>query len=314
MKKVLFPILCVLLTLSFCACGLVSSIGGGGVSKPATSTPASPSAGSPSATPTPAPTSGTPETTVPETGNVVGVKSDKYAPNVGSEAERYWQVKDIEMVYAFDASGKCTVRDTVYYLKDNADLEEVTRQIAGWSAVWNDDKKSFRIDRGFKDYTTVDDAIDEIAKAYHGYTITYAGGATKHIDEPTEERKVELMREVFGFTFDDVQTTYGAYTYSYTRQRDKVLVTYINNATVDDINALGQAAFEVCKTLGDDGKMYSYLGKYGGEITEAPISDSIFFSCKFNYFKNGKEIAVEAEILNSEGYENTLALFVAVVS
>lgn len=94
---------------------------------------------------------------------------------------------------------------------------------------------------------------------------------------------------------------------------DKVMVTYISGATVDDMNALAKAAFAVCSPAADEGKMYDYLGKYGSELTAAPETDSIFNSAQFNYFRNGKEISVEAEILNSEGYDNTLALLVYLV-
>ena len=248
-------------------------------------------------------------------GAVVGVKSDFYAPNAGSQAEKYWHVKEIQTVCEFDASGKCTVRDTVYYLKNASDYEAVKASLegGGWAAVWSADHSSFSIDRGFKDYTTVEDAIEDIEDTFRGYTLVYANGSTKHVDPPTEERKVEIMKEVFGFTFDDVKTSFGAYTYSYTRQKNKVLVTYISGATADDINALAKAAFEVCKPLADEGKIYNYLGKYGSELTAAPETDNIFNSAKFNYFKDGKEISVEAEILQSEGYDNTLALLVAVI-
>lgn len=246
---------------------------------------------------------------------VVGVKSDIYEPNAGSQAEKYWQVKEIQKVHEFDVEGKCTVHDTIYYLKDGADYDTVNAELEGgnWKPNWASDHKSFRIDMGFKDYTTVDDAIEDMEKEFRGYTIVYSNGSTKHIDPPTEEQKTEKMKEVFGFTFDDVKTDFGQYQYSYTRQRDKVLVTYIDNATVEDINALAKAAFEVCKPLAEDGKVYDYLGKYGNELSEAPVSDSVFSSAQFNYFRNGKEISVQAEILNSEGYENTLALLVAVM-
>lgn len=249
-------------------------------------------------------------------GSIVGVKSDVYAPNAGSQADKYWHVKEIQTVYEFDGDGKCTVRDNVYYLKNASDYEDAKDQLegGGWTVVWNADKTGFKMDQGFKDYTTVDDAIDEMEKEFRGYTLTYSNGGTKYVAPPTDERKTELMKEVFGFTFDEIETAFGDYTYSYTRQRDKVMVTYISNATTEDINALARAAYEVCAPLADEGKMYNYLGKYGTELTEAPTTDSIFMSAAFHYFKDGKEISVESEILNSEGYNNTLALLVAVVS
>lgn len=248
-------------------------------------------------------------------GAVVGVKSDLYAPNVGSQAEKYWQVKEIQNVYEFDTDGKCTVRDTVYYLKDDADYDTVNAELEGgnWKPTWESDHKSFRIDQGFKDYTSVEDAIEDMEEDFRGYTIVYSNGGTKYVDPPTDEQKTEMMKEVFGFTFDDVQTTYGKYEYSYTRKKDKVMVTYIDNATVEDINALAKAAFAVCQPLAEEGKVYDYLGKYGSELSAAPEVDSIFNSAQFNYYRNGKEITVQAEILNSEGHDNTLALLVAIM-
>ena len=248
-------------------------------------------------------------------GAIVGVKSDLYAPNVGSQAEKYWKVKEIQTVYEFDKNGKCTVRDTVYYLKDASDYEEVKAALegSGWTVTWNADKTAFANDRGFKDYTTVDDAIEEMEKEFRGYTLTYSGGGTKYVAPPTEEQMTAKTKEVFGFTFDEIKTSYGNFEYSYTRQRDKVLVTYISGASVEDINALAKAAFEVCKPLADEGKVYNYLGKYGDVLESAPEVESIFNSATFNYFRNGTEITVQSEILNSEGHDNTLALLVSVV-
>ena len=202
-------------------------------------------------------------------GTVVGVKSDLYAPNVGSQAEKYWQVKEIQNVYEFDTDGKCTVRDTVYYLKDDADYDTVNAELEGgnWKPTWESDHKSFRIDQGFKDYTSVEDAIEDMEEDFRGYTIVYSNGGTKYVDPPTDE----------------------------------------------DINALAKAAFAVCQPLAEEGKVYDYLGKYGSELSAAPEVDSIFNSAQFNYYRNGKEITVQAEILNSEGHDNTLALLVAIM-
>lgn len=245
-------------------------------------------------------------------GYVVKVESDTYAPNAGSQAEKYWHVKEIKTVCEFDKDGKCLARDTVYYLKSASDYENVKQALdGGWKAVWSSDKQSFTIDQGFKDYTTVDDAYDDVAKYFRGYTVTYSGGGTKYVAPPTEEQKVRMMKEIFGFTFDDIKTSLGKYEYTYTRFRDKVMVTYKSGAGVSDINALAKAAFPVCAAAADEGKMYDYLGKYGKELTAAPETDNIFWSAKFNYFRNGKEIAVEVQILNSDGYDNTLALLIA---
>ena len=249
-------------------------------------------------------------------GAIVGVKSDLYAPNVGSQADKYWHVKEIEQVNEFDKDGKCTVRDTVYYLKNVSDYEDTNAELegGGWKPVWSADKSYFSIDAGFKDYTSVEDAIDDMERNFRGYTLTYENGSTKHIDPPSDDEKVKINKEIFGFTFDDIETSYGQYEYTYTRFRDKVMVTYIDGATVEDINALAKDAFDVCLGIADEGKIYNYLGKYGDELTESPTVDSIFESATFNYYKDGKEITVQAEILQSEGFDSTLALLVSVMN
>lgn len=295
MKRFVAIILAGLMLLSFAACSASNSTSEGTDSSQSEQQGISGNAGS--------------------SGAVVGVTSDRYAPNVGSQADKYWHVKEIQTVYEFDKDGNCAVADTVYYLKSPSDYDDAKAQLegGGWEVTWSPDQTSFRRDQGFKDYTTVEDAIDDIEEDFRGYTLTYSNGGTEYVAPPTDERKVEIMREVFGFTFDDIQTSFGDYEYTYTRFRDKVMVTYISNATVDDINALAKAAFEVCSPLADEGTVYDYLGKYGEVLTEAPETDNIFWSAKFNYFRDGKEIAVESQILNSEGYQNTLALLVAVV-
>lgn len=310
MKKLLTLATALIMTLSLAACGDSDSSSGGKSSSKSSGSSASKTDGK----------TGNDENTGTNntgdaSGTVIGVKSDLYAPNVGSQAEKYWHVKEIQAVYEFDKDGTCTVRDTVYYLNSASDYNDAKDELegGGWKAVWSSDNTYFAIDQGFKDYTTVEDAIDEVEKDFLGYTITYSDGGTKYVEPPTEEQKVEMMKERFGFTFDDIKTSFGDYTYSYTRKRDKVLVTYINGATAEDINALAKDAFEVCKPIADDGKIYDYLGKYGSELSAAPEVGSIFESGTFNYFKDGVEITVQAQILNSEGYDNTLALAVAVV-
>lgn len=296
MKKILTIALALLMLVSLAACGNAantpggsSSIAGGGQQNSNGGSDAS--------------------------GAVVGVKSDLYAPNAGSQADKYWHVKEIQMAYEFDKDGKCTVRDTVYYLKSASDYEDAKSQLEGgsWKAVWSPDKTYFSIDQGFKDYTTVEDSIEEVEENFLGYTLTYSGGGTKYFDPPTDERKTEIMKEVFGFNCDDIKTSFGNYEYNI-RKKNKVLITYISGATFNDINALAKAAFDVCSSLADEGKIYDYLGKYGSVLTSAPETDNIFNSSKFNYYRNGKEITVEAQILNSEGYDNTLALLIAVVN
>ncbi|MBQ6183099.1 MAG: hypothetical protein IJK33_04350 [Clostridia bacterium] len=296
MKKLIMIALAFLMIVSLAACGSgVNNPGGNTESKPGGQ-------------------QGTNNNSNPS-GTVVGVESDLYAPNAGSQADKYWHVKEIKMAYEFDKDGKCTVRDTVYYLKSASDYEDAKSQLegGGFAAVWSSDKTYFSIDQGFKDYTSVENAIEEVEKDFLGYTLTYSGGGTKYVDPPTDERKIEIMKEVFGFTCDDIKTSFGNYEYNI-RKKNKVAVTYISGAGAADINALAKAAFDVCSGLADEGKIYDYLGKYGSELTAAPETDNIFNSAKFNYFRNGKEITVEAQILNSEGYDNTLALLIAVVN
>ena len=308
-KKGLCLLIAALMLFGLCACG--SEEGGAGGN--AATSPASQQGNNGNTATTAA---AKPENTENNTGSgaIVGVKSDMYAPAAGSQADKFWRVKEIQNVYEFSSDGKCTVKDTVYYLKNASDYDEASAQLesGNWKAVWSADKTCFSIEQGYKDYTSVEDAIEDIEKDFNGYTLTYDNGGSKHVDPPTDERKTELMKEVFGFTLDELDTTFGSYTFA-TRKMDKVMVTYISGATVDDMNALAKAAFAVCSPAADEGKMYDYLGKYGSELTAAPETDSIFNSAQFNYFRNGKEISVEAEILNSEGYDNTLALLVYLV-
>ena len=245
-------------------------------------------------------------------GAIVKVASDKYAPVTGSQADKYWHVKEIQNVTEFDKDGKCTARDTVYYLKSTSDYEDANQALDGWKATWSSDKSSFNIDRGFMDYTTVEDAIEENGDDFLGYTLTYSNGGTEYVDPPTDEKKVQIMKEVFGFNLDDIKSALGDYNIAIQKKK-KVSVTTKDGATVDDVNALVKAVYDVCVPIADDGKIYSYLGKYGDELTEAPTTDDMFWSAKFNYFKDGKEIAVEVQILNSGDFNNTLNLLIQCV-
>ena len=303
-QKALCLFLAVFMVIGLCACGSDNGgAGGNETAKPASQQGNNGNTGT---------TAGAkPENTESNTGSgaIVGVKSDMYAPAASSQAAKYWHVKEIQNVYEFSGDGKCTVKETVYYLNNASDYDDASAQLEGgnWKAVWSNDKSYFSIEQGSKNYTTVEDAIEDMEKDFLGYTLSYSNGGSNHIDPPTDARKTELMKEVFGFTLDELDTTYGDYTFV-TRKKENVLVTYIPGATTDDMNALAKAAFAVCSAAADEGKMYDYLGKYGSELSAAPETDSIFNSAQFNYFKNGKEISVEAEILNSEGYDNTLAL------
>jgi len=245
-------------------------------------------------------------------GAIVKVAGDLYAPAAGSQADKYWHVKEIQSVTEFDKDGTCTARDTVYYLKSASDYEDANNALDGWNATWSADKSSFSIDQGFKDYTTVEDAIEDQEDDFLGYTLTYSNGGTEYVAPPTDEKKTEIMKEMFGFTIDDVKDALGDYNYNI-RKKKKVSVTTKDGATVDDVNALVKAVYDVCVPIADDGKIYSYMGKYGEELTAAPTTDDIFWSAKFNYFKGGKEIAVEVQILNSGNYDNTLNLLIQYV-
>ena len=254
------------------------------------------------------------ETDTPSGGSgpIIKVASDLYAPVSGSQAEKYWHVKDIQNVTEFDGDGKCTVRDTVYYLNSASDYDDASAALEGWEATWSSDKTYFSIDRSFKDYTTVEDAIEESEDDFLGYTLTYSNGGTEYVAPPTDERKTEIMKEMFGFSIDDVKSAYEDGEYII-RKKKKVSVTYKSEATVDDINALAKIVYDLCVPVADDGKIYTYMGKYGDELTEAPVTEDIFWSAKFNYFKDGKEIAVEVQILNSGDFQNTLDLLIQFV-
>ncbi len=307
MKRVLALILVLVMVMAVVACDKGGDSGGGGLA----STTKADNNGGGGATKAEGKTEA-PAGNGGGSGYISGVIGDKYAPAKGSTAEKFWKVSEIQEVNEFDKDGNCTEKYTMYYLKDPADYADVNEQLDASAYIWNDDKTGFKRESSMKKYTTIDDAKADIEDAFHGYTIAYSDGKTEHVDAPDDARKTEIMKEVFGFNYDDIKTEYGEYTYA-TRQKKKVLVTYINDAKVEDINALAKIAFEVCKPLADEGKIYDYLGKYGSELTEAPQTDSIFNSATFNYFRNGSEITVQSEILNSGDYSNTLALAVYVV-
>ncbi|MBO4477475.1 MAG: hypothetical protein J5757_03985 [Lachnospiraceae bacterium] len=310
MKRVLALILVLVMVMAVVACDKGGDSGSGGGGNAASTTKADNGGGggatqAPGKTEAPAGNGG-------GSGYISGVIEDKYAPAANSTADKFWKVKEIQEINKFDKDGNCTEKYTIYYLKDPADYNDVNEQIAGTDYIWNSDKASFQRESSMKKYTSIDDAKADIEDAFRGYTIEYSGGKTEHVDAPDDARKTEIMKEVFGFNYDDLKTEYGNYTYS-TRQKKKVIVTYINDAKVEDINALAKIAFEVCKPLADEGKIYDYLGKYGNVLTEAPQTESIFNDATFNYFRNGSEISVQAQILNSGDYSNTLALAVYVV-
>lgn len=241
----------------------------------------------------------------------VNITSGRFPMAKDSHAEKRWNADEAEYVYAFDADGKCTLNGTRYYLKDVSYYEESKKELEGWKPIWSDDHASFIIDSGMHDYTTYDYAIKKIEERFLSYTIKDSSG-TITVAAPTEEEKVQKMREVFGFTFDDLGSDYAGYEYTVTRLLKNILVSYKDNATVSDANALIAAAFELCKSIPESGKMYGIAGKYGEEITSAPETSSALISPEFSYYYNGNEIHVEAEIGNSGDFDNTLLLHVYV--
>ena len=78
-----------------------------------------------------------------------------------------------------------------------------------------------------------------------------------------------------------------------------------------DFGELCGKLFEVCKPLAEDGNMYTYLGKYGDVITEAPKEESEFSNAEFHYYYGGKEIKVSVGI--SQANDKMLQLHIGIV-
>ncbi len=162
-----------------------------------------------------------------------------------------------------------------------------------------------------KKYTDPEDALDDMEKNYYSYSIKYSDGSTKHVDAPTEDKKPEDMKNNYGFTINDIKDAIGDYEYT-GWYRDKFEVAHGSNMTIDDVNALIRKAWDVCAPLADEGKMYTYLGKYGDVITEAPVITSEFDTAEFHYFRSGKEVGVQVSI--SIKKDNALTFFTGLVS
>ncbi len=54
--------------------------------------------------------------------------------------------------------------------------------------------------------------------------------------------------------------------------------------------------------------MYTYLGKYGDELTEAPKETSEFNNAEFHYFYGGKEIKISVGI--DQANDKMLAVYI----
>ncbi|MBO7516042.1 MAG: hypothetical protein J6T47_10505 [Lachnospiraceae bacterium] len=243
---------------------------------------------------------------------VSGVIGDKLAPADGSQAKDHYHAKEYSEHYYFDSDGDCTEGYTEYFLDDPANYESANEYlVAGdWKPQWSSDKTSFKIMNQFISYMTVDKAIAEFEDDFNGYTLRNADGSSTHVDAPDDAKKTESMKEVFGFTYDDLKAQLGDYEYM-GRYRTKSQVRTGSKATVDDVNALIKAVWDLCAPQADEGKMYTYMGKYGDTITEAPQITSRFDSAEFHYFKNGQEIKVGVDIQTK--FDDALSLYAGIV-
>ena len=245
-------------------------------------------------------------------GPIVAVTGDMEKLPEGSQAHDSWHAAATVRNYEFDKDGKCLKNESLYYLDDPANKDDANnRLLAGdWKPEWSDDNTYFAISNGFLDYTDTDDAFEYFAARYYGYTIKYSGGGTKHVDAADEATKLENMKKIFGFTFDDIKGATGEYTVA-SWQRDVVQLKMQENATLDDMNALCAKLFDICKPLAEDGTMYTYMGKYGETLTETPVSDSEFSNAEFHYFRDGKEIKIAVGI--SQSMNKALTLYFGIV-
>ena len=246
-------------------------------------------------------------------GPIVGVTGDKEPLPVGSQAHDYWHAATVVRNYEFDNSGKCLKDESIYYLDDPANKDAANDHLTGgnWEPIWSADNTYFSINSSFISYTDTDDAIDYFESHYYAYTITYDNGATKRVEAATEEEKIANVQKIFGLKFDEVKGLLGDPLTIATWQRDTIQFQMYTGATLEQMNELCGKLFEVCKPLAEDGNMYTYLGKYGDVITEAPKEESEFSNAEFHYYYGGKEIKVSVGI--SQANDKMLQLHIGIV-
>ena len=245
-------------------------------------------------------------------GVIEKIIGDKVPLAEGGQAHDSWHALTTYRTYEFDKDGKCTKSEDIYYIDDPANYEEANDRLtsSNFKPEWSSDKTYFSLDNQYISYTETDDAIEYYASKYYPYTIQYSNGSEKHVDEPDLATKIANITEIYGLSFDAVKGSLGDYTVVIW-QREALSIRMGENSTVDDMNALAAKLYEICKPLAEDGKMYTYLGKYGDELTAAPEVTSEFDSAEFHYFKNGKEIKVSVGI--SQKLNRVLTLYIGVV-
>ena len=229
---------------------------------------------------------------------------------MGSQAHDHWHAASTVRNYEFDKDGKCLKNESIYYLDDPANKETANDFLVGanWEPVWSSDNTYFTLSNSSLKYTDTDDAIEYFEARYYAYTITYAGGATKRVEAPSEAEKVANITKIFGLNFADVKGLLGTDMKIATWQRDVIQVQLGKGATLEQMNELCGKLYEVCKPLAEDGKMYTYLGKYGDELTEAPKETSEFNNAEFHYFYGGKEVKVSVGI--DQANDKMLAVYI----
>ena len=243
-------------------------------------------------------------------GIVKSVIGDQRELRPGVQAHDSWYAVSVYRVYEFDADGKCTRNEDVYTLGDPANKDEADAHLTGanWKPVWSADGKSFSL-ADSTSYTDLEDAYEYFNSHYYAYTIQYASGS-KHVDVPSDADKIADMQKIYGFTPDDIKGAIGEYNVV-AWQRDAMQMTSGEAATLDKMNDLCAKLFEICKPLAEDGTMYTYLGKYGDVLTEAPKETSEFNNAEFHYFRDGKEVKVSVGI-DQKG-EKTLTIYIGIV-
>lgn len=243
---------------------------------------------------------------------IVRVLGEQVELAAGSQARDSWHAVTTLRNYEFDASGKCLLCQDIYFLDDAANYDLANQHLTGadWKPQWSADKTNFMLENTHIDYTDPEDALEYFDSRYYAYTITYADKSTKAVEAPNLATKLANIKAVYGINFTDVQGLVGEYEVV-TWYRENLSIKMNEKATLEQMNALGAKLFEICKPLAEDGKMYTYLGKYGDELTAAPVADSIFDTSEFHYFCNGKEIKVSVGI--SQKLNEALTLYVGVV-